>query len=81
MGEQRQAEPALRAVRTTVGAAAESFHGLYKAELGRHAGPWGGLDDLERAAMDYVPAVESAGRLVVLWLGVDPAGGVQGAPE
>jgi putative transposase len=36
-------------------ALAESFHGLYKAELVRHRGrPWSGLDDVEHATMDYV---------------------------
>ena len=35
-------------------ALAESFHGLYKAELIRHAGPWQGLDDVEFATLDYV---------------------------
>lgn len=35
-------------------ALAESFHGLYKAELIRHRGPWRGLDDVEHATMDYV---------------------------
>src|SRR5581483_197870 len=35
-------------------ALAESFQGLYKAELIRHAGPWRGLDDVEHATMDYV---------------------------
>ena len=35
-------------------ALAESFHGLYKAELVRHRGPWRGLDDVEHATMDYV---------------------------
>jgi putative transposase len=35
-------------------ALAESFQGLYKAELVRHRGPWRGLDDVEHATMDYV---------------------------
>jgi putative transposase len=35
-------------------ALAESFQGLYKAELVRHAGPWRGLDDLEHATLDYL---------------------------
>jgi putative transposase len=35
-------------------ALAESFNGLYKAELIRHAGPWQGLDDVEFATMGYV---------------------------
>jgi putative transposase len=35
-------------------ALAESFNGLYKAELIRHAGPWRGLDDLEYATLEYV---------------------------
>lgn len=35
-------------------ALAESFHGLYKAELIRHRGPWRGLDDVEYATMEYV---------------------------
>jgi putative transposase len=35
-------------------ALAESFHGLYKAELIRHRGPWRGLDDVEHATLDYV---------------------------
>jgi putative transposase len=33
---------------------AESFHGLCKAELIRHAGPWQGLDDVEFATVGYV---------------------------
>jgi putative transposase len=35
-------------------ALAESFHGLYKAELIRHDGPWRGLDDVEFATLEYV---------------------------
>jgi putative transposase len=35
-------------------ALAESFHGLYKAELIRHRGPWRGLDDVEHATLEYV---------------------------
>jgi putative transposase len=35
-------------------ALAESFHGLYKAELIRHQGPWRGLDDVEFATLAYV---------------------------
>jgi putative transposase len=35
-------------------ALAESFQGLYKAELIRHRGPWRGLDDVEHATLDYV---------------------------
>jgi putative transposase len=35
-------------------ALAESFHGLYKTELIRHAGPWQGLDDVEYATLEYV---------------------------
>jgi putative transposase len=35
-------------------ALAESFNGLYKAELIRHRGPWRGLDDVEFATLDYV---------------------------
>jgi putative transposase len=35
-------------------ALAESFHGLYKAELIRHAGPWRGLEDVEHATLEYV---------------------------
>lgn len=35
-------------------ALAESFNGLYKAELIRHRGPWRGLDDVEHASLDYV---------------------------
>jgi putative transposase len=35
-------------------ALAESFHGLYKAELIRHRGPWRGLDDVEFATLEYV---------------------------
>jgi putative transposase len=35
-------------------ALAESFHGLYKAELIRHEGPWQGLDDVEFATLEYV---------------------------
>ena len=35
-------------------ALAESFHGLFKAELIRHSGPWRGLDDVEHATLDYV---------------------------
>jgi putative transposase len=35
-------------------ALAESFNGLYKAELIRHRGPWRGLDDVEYATLEYV---------------------------
>ena len=35
-------------------ALAESFNGLYKAELIRHRGPWKGLDDVEHATLGYV---------------------------
>ena len=35
-------------------ALAESFHGLYKAELIRHRGPWRGRDDVEFATLEYV---------------------------
>ncbi len=35
-------------------ALAESFNGLYKAELIHHAGPWRGLDDVEYATLEYV---------------------------
>jgi len=35
-------------------ALAESFNGLYKAELLRHRGPWRGLDDVEYATLEYV---------------------------
>ena len=35
-------------------ALAESFNGLYKTELIRHAGPWRGLDDVEYATLAYV---------------------------
>ena len=35
-------------------ALAESFHGLYKAELIRHDGPWQGLDEVEFATLAYV---------------------------
>jgi putative transposase len=35
-------------------ALAESFHGLYKAELIRQCGPWRGLDDVEHATLEYV---------------------------
>jgi putative transposase len=35
-------------------ALAESFNGLYKAELIRHDGPWRGLEDLEYATLEYV---------------------------
>jgi len=35
-------------------ALAESFNGLYKTELIRHAGPWQGLDDVEYATLEYV---------------------------
>jgi putative transposase len=35
-------------------ALAESFHGLYKAELIRHQGPWQGLDGVEHATLEYV---------------------------
>jgi putative transposase len=38
----------------SVNALAESFHGLYKAELIRHDGPWQGLDDVEFATLDYL---------------------------
>ena len=35
-------------------ALAESFHGLSKAELIYHDGPWQGLDDVEFATLEYV---------------------------
>ena len=35
-------------------ALAESFNGLYKAELIRHRGPWHGLADVEHATLEYV---------------------------
>ena len=35
-------------------ALAESFNGLYKADLIRHAGPWRGLDDVAYATLEYV---------------------------
>ena len=35
-------------------ALAESFNGLYKAELIRHRGPWRGLGDVEYATLEYV---------------------------
>ena len=35
-------------------ALAESFHGLYKAELIHHRGPWHGLEDVEYATLEYV---------------------------
>jgi putative transposase len=35
-------------------ALAESFNGLYKAELIRHRGPWRGLDDVEYATLEYI---------------------------
>jgi putative transposase len=35
-------------------ALAESFNGLYQAELIRHCGPWRGLDDVEYATLAYV---------------------------
>jgi putative transposase len=35
-------------------ALAESFNGLYKAELIRHQGPWRGLADVEHATLEYV---------------------------
>ena len=35
-------------------ALAESFNGLYKAELIRKRGPWSGLDDVEYATLEYV---------------------------
>jgi putative transposase len=35
-------------------APAESFNGLYKAELIRHRGPWRGLADVEHATPEYV---------------------------
>jgi putative transposase len=35
-------------------ALAESFNGLYKTELIRHAGPWRDLDDVEYATPEYV---------------------------
>jgi putative transposase len=35
-------------------ALAESFNGLYKAELIRHRGPWRGLDDVEFATLEYI---------------------------
>ena len=38
----------------SVNALAESFNGLYKAELIRHRGPWRRLDDVEYATLGYV---------------------------
>ena len=35
-------------------ALAESFNGLYKAELIRRYGPWRGIDDLELATLEYL---------------------------
>jgi putative transposase len=35
-------------------ALAESFNGLYKAELIRHRGPWQGLEDVAYATLEYV---------------------------
>src|SRR5438876_276158 len=35
-------------------ALAESFHGLYKAELIHKQGPWRGLDDVEYETLAYV---------------------------
>ncbi len=35
-------------------ALAGSFHGLYKAELIRHQGPWQGLDDVAFATLEYI---------------------------
>jgi putative transposase len=35
-------------------ALAESFNGLYKAELIRRRGPWRGLDDVEFATLEYI---------------------------
>jgi transposase InsO family protein len=35
-------------------ALAESFHGLYKAELIHKCGPWRGLHDVEHATLDYI---------------------------
>jgi putative transposase len=35
-------------------ALAESFNGLYKAELIRHRGPWAGLEAVEHATLEYV---------------------------
>jgi len=35
-------------------ALAESFHGLFKAELIRQDGPWQGLEDVEFATLNYV---------------------------
>src|SRR5579864_9031169 len=35
-------------------ALAESFHGLYKAELIHKQGPWRGLDDVEFETLEYV---------------------------
>jgi putative transposase len=35
-------------------ALAESFNGLYKAELIWHQGPWVGLEDVEHATLEYI---------------------------
>lgn len=35
-------------------AMAESFNGLYKAELIHHQGPWGGYEEVEHATLDYL---------------------------
>jgi putative transposase len=35
-------------------ALAESFNGLYKAELIWHQGPWAGFEDVERATLEYI---------------------------
>ena len=47
------AKPSLDSYRS-INALAESFNGLYKAELIRREGPWRGLDDVEYATLDYV---------------------------
>jgi putative transposase len=35
-------------------ALAESFNGLFKTELIWHQGPWGGLEDVEHATLEYI---------------------------
>ena len=57
-------------------ALAESFNGLYKTELIRHAGPWRGLDDVEYATLEYVDWFNH--RRLHGELGHDPARRVRG---
>ncbi|WP_197287138.1 integrase core domain-containing protein [Planomonospora sphaerica] len=40
--------------RTPQRSSAESFNGIFKAELIRRHGPWRGIDDIELATLEYL---------------------------